>query len=298
LSNSVTKTRIAPTPSGYLHKGNAFSFSLTYLLARQAGHKILLRIDDADQARYRTAYANSIFKTLEALGIDWDEGPFSVQALENKWSQAKRKELYQTYLNRLAEASEIFACTCSRKQLQEQDATGYSGNCLFKNLPLNTKRAAWRIKDLPEQLLMFGLKGDAHLKALPKEMRHFVVKQKNGQAAYQLSSVADDVHFGITHIIRGQDLKASSLAQISLSQKLALPFNQVRFYHHDLLRQNFGIKLSKTQKAPAVLEQLSTISGKLNFFKKLGSWLGFKNKYTDLQSMLKALQQRKESLML
>jgi glutamyl-tRNA synthetase len=73
--HSFSKTRIAPTPSGFLHAGNAFNFLQTAALAKQSGARVLLRIDDMDRDRYRPAYVNDIFETLDFLGIHWQEGP-------------------------------------------------------------------------------------------------------------------------------------------------------------------------------------------------------------------------------
>ena len=92
------KTRIAPTPSGYLHLGNVLSFALTAALARRAGAAILLRIDDLDRERVSRDYVEDIFETLRFLGIPWDEGPRDFSEYERVWSQLHRLRLYREAL--------------------------------------------------------------------------------------------------------------------------------------------------------------------------------------------------------
>src|ERR1044072_3055513 len=111
------RTRIAPTPSGYLHIGNAFSFLLTALHAKKRGASLLLRIDDIDDERKRPEYVNDIFTSLEWLGIEWNEGPSGPEDFELNWSQNRRLDIYKGILPRLREAEIIFACECSRKKL-------------------------------------------------------------------------------------------------------------------------------------------------------------------------------------
>ena len=95
------KTRIAPTPSGLLHEGNGTSFILTYALARAHQGQVVLRIDDLDAERMRLEYLDDIFRTLDWLGIDWDEGPSSVADFQLNWSQHHRLDLYQNILEKL-----------------------------------------------------------------------------------------------------------------------------------------------------------------------------------------------------
>ena len=96
-----SRTRIAPTPSGYLHPGNAWSFLLTWLLARRDGGSIHLRIDDMDTARFRPEYIEDIFASLEWLGLDWDTGPRSLTEIQSTHSQHLRLERYRLQSRRL-----------------------------------------------------------------------------------------------------------------------------------------------------------------------------------------------------
>jgi len=246
------KTRIAPTPSGYLHQGNLFSFALTWLMARKEGLQILLRIDDMDRARYRSHYVEDIFRSLEALGIDYDEGPESIDEFEKNWSQENRRALYNEALTQLKETNQLFACTCSRKDILAHSPVNiYPGTCLHKKLNLEGEKRAWRWKNHLNTIRVSAWEQKDFQQKLPPEMLYPVLKSKAGFPAYQLSSVIDDLHFGISHIVRGDDLRSSSLLQIALAQSQGWQnFTQIRFHHHPL-KTIQNQKLSKSQDAPA-----------------------------------------------
>jgi glutamyl-Q tRNA(Asp) synthetase len=243
---SFQRTRIAPTPSGFLHKGNALNFLLVQALAKQSGASILLRIDDGDRERYRPAYAQNIFDTLHLLGIDWQEGPKNVKDLEEQWSQRHRMALYEQALRILAEKEAVFACTCSRTE-------AVTCRCEDKNISLRTPNAAWRLRT-SEDLLTVKEWNSITQTTLSAEMKNFVVRKRDGLPAYQLCSVVDDVHFGIDLIVRGEDLWPSTLAQLYLAKVLGLSsFLAVTFVHHPLLTNDDGEKLSKSVGNAAAL---------------------------------------------
>jgi glutamyl/glutaminyl-tRNA synthetase len=269
------KTRIAPTPSGYLHLGNVYSFALTDALAKQTGAKILLRIDDLDRDRVLPEYVEDIFDTLRFLDIPWNEGPQNSLEFEERYSQRHRLALYRRALGELEASGSLFACVCSRTQLSRTPCT-----CKDKGLPLNTRDAAWRLDtSIPRQLkvkvwpagaTVAGATDAAALSpdpatgtTLPADMQDFVVRKKDGFPAYQLTSVLDDLHYGIDLIVRGADLWPSTLAQLYLSAVLppdVLPadmlprvaFGQIHFHHHSLLSGPEGEKLSKSAGATSV----------------------------------------------
>jgi glutamyl-tRNA synthetase len=244
------KTRIAPTPSGFLHVGNILSFSITAALARKHGAKILLRIDDLDRARVTPKYVTDIFDTLHFLEIPWDEGPQDAVDFEAHFSQVYRMYLYNEALEQLATGGFVFACTCSRRQLIE---TG-SCACVDKQIPLNTPEASWRLcTDNNTVLKLNSYDGTIIQTQLPAVMENFIVRKKDGSPAYQLTSVIDDVFYGVDLIVRGEDLWSSTLAQIQLSAVLNKPvFNNAVFYHHPLLLEGPGKKLSKSAGSTSV----------------------------------------------
>jgi len=222
------RTRIAPTPSGFLHLGNVFSFALTAALARRSGASILLRIDDLDRERSRRAYVDDIFDTLTFMGIPWDEGPRNAEEFENAYSQAFRMDAYRDVLDRLSIQGALFACTCSRAD------TGPC-SCVRKGIPLGTDGVSWR------------------LHAEDIELKNFVVRRKDGIPAYQVTSVVDDLRYGVDLVVRGEDLRPSTEAQRFLAAQLGEgAFGKITFHHHPLLQGPSGEKLSKSAGAASI----------------------------------------------
>jgi glutamyl/glutaminyl-tRNA synthetase len=244
------KTRIAPTPSGYLHLGNILSFSLTAALAKKTGATILLRIDDLDRERVMPEYVQDIFDTLNYLELPWDEGPADAAEFFGEWSQVHRLGLYREALQRLSDSGAVFACTCSRSQVLHAGPGGaYPGTCRDRGLPLTMPDTSWRLRTPETVSLTYKSYPDGVIvtRLLPVSMRDPVVRKKDGFPAYQLTSPIDDLHFGIDLIVRGADLLASTLAQLYLSGVLGMPgLGDATFFHHALLRASSGEKLSKS----------------------------------------------------
>lgn len=252
---SFQKTRIAPTPSGYLHRGNAFSFLLTAALAKKTGARLLLRIDDLDRQRVRPAYVQDIFDTLQRLQIGWNEGPRSAAEHEACFSQTHRLPLYRNALQQLRDTGQVFACSCSRTAILRHNAEGvYPGTCLHKGLSLDAAGVSWRLRThAATRLQVKHLDGSITAAPLPPDLQFFVVQKKDGQPAYQLASLVDDLHFGVNLVVRGADLWPSTLAQLLLAERLQQPrFGDITFYHHPLLKDSSGAKLSKSAGAPSV----------------------------------------------
>ena len=234
------RTRIAPTPSGYLHLGNVLSFAITAVLARQSGARIMLRIDDLDRERVRPTYVADIFDTLSYLDIPWDEGPMGYASYESTYSQVHRLGLYHHALVQLRAQGAVFACDCSRAVLLRNHPDGtYTGKCKYRGLPLDGEGYCWRI--------------DTDQADLPEHMRHFIVRKKDGLPAYQLASVVDDMHFGVDLIVRGEDLRESTMAQRFLADVLGYAaVSGASFVHHTLLKAGAGEKLSKSAGATSI----------------------------------------------
>jgi glutamyl/glutaminyl-tRNA synthetase len=223
--------RLAPTPSGFLHIGNAVNFLLNFQASRREHEgKLLLRIDDLDAARKKPEYIEDIFESLEWLGIEWDLGPKNAKDFEENWSQYRRMDLYEEILKNLRANGLLYACQKSRREIEDL-GMDYLPKLRNQGLSLDAKGVAWRIKTADDFPLL-----------------DFVVRRKDGIPAYQVASVADDVHFGITHIIRGQDLEASTKAQLCLAEMLGLKsFLSIKFEHHRLILDENGLKLSKSK---------------------------------------------------
>lgn len=265
--DSFYKTRLAPTPSGFLHAGNAFNFLLTAALARRFGASLLLRIDDLDHFRCRATYIADIFDTLHFLHIHCQEGPRDLAGVEAVWSQQRRIPLYNRMLERLKAKAQVFACACSRFSQASCD-------CRQKKLPLDTPGTCWRLITTDKPISVKGADGTSLMARLPADMKNFVVRRKDGLPAYQLASVVDDLHFGIDFIVRGEDLWPSTLAQLHLAAELEVPaFSAIRFFHHSLLRSADGEKLSKSAGALSVKHWREAGKSLTELLACLGEWL-------------------------
>jgi glutamyl/glutaminyl-tRNA synthetase len=242
-----TKTRIAPTPSGYLHLGNVLSFAFTLTLAQINGAKVLLRIDDLDRERANQLYIQDIFDTLSFLQIPYDEGPRDINGFEANYSQLHRMDQYNQALDKLRSDALVYACTCSRKQINNCE-------CYAKHIPLNTLDASWRLITNNDMLAVKDYNGNVIHAALPDDMKNFIVKKKDGFPAYQLTSVIDDLFYGIDLVVRGEDLWPSTLAQHALASAIGKgdEFGKVSFYHHHLIKDASGEKLSKSAGSTSI----------------------------------------------
>ncbi len=235
--------RLAPTPSGYLHLGNAVSFVLTWLLVRQAGGTLHLRIDDLDRARLRRTYLDNIFEVIDWLKIDYDCGPSGTDDFLRHYSQLLHLPDYNYALRRLALSGLLYGSPRSR-----------TGGAAGAPVPLATPGAAWRARVPPSTTIEWADGGQAAVSVpLAAEMPDFVVRKKDGVAAYQLASVVDDLRLGTTLIVRGHDLLPSTAAQLWLASQVSdlknFNSNHIRFFHHDLLTDAAGRKLSKSTQA-------------------------------------------------
>lgn len=231
--------RIAPTPSGYLHLGNILNFVLTKSECLRTGGELRLRLDDIDHSRVRTEYIEDVFRTLEWLGIEYDHGPMGVEDFKRHYSQVIKRDLYH---NALKKISQRFICSCSRKEVQEASIDGqYPGTCYQKNLAFKRDKTCIRLRTRAD----FSFDGTSP----HEQMRDFLIWSKEDLPSYQLVSVVDDLEDGITHIIRGLDLKPSSAAQVELASHLEEEdhFRAIHWHHHQLLRSPRGGKLSKSK---------------------------------------------------
>lgn len=227
--------------------GNVLSFAITAELARRSGASIVLRIDDMDRERTVHKYVQDIFDTLGFMDIPWHEGPRDVAEFEAGYSQVHRQPLYNAALQHLREGGYLFACDCSRSQIAAAGTKGYPGTCRDKGIPLDARNVSWRLRTDDRQLIVKHPDGSGIVSQLQDSVRDFVIRKKDGLPAYQLTSVVDDLHFGIDLVVRGEDLWDSTLAQLYLSTLLPdNTFRDTAFYHHPLLESDKGEKLSKT----------------------------------------------------
>jgi glutamyl-tRNA synthetase len=273
--------RLAPTPSGFPHLGNALNFALTWLWIRYLDGTLRLRIDDLDQARTRPAYFDALFRTFDWLGLDWDTGPQSPDEHHRLFSQSHRLDLYLEAAERLRSLGLLYPCTCSRKQLAVHAV--YPGTCRYRApqvLPdLQTQPApfAWRVA-FPPDLSVHWVDEQAHPQTgVPAtDPGDLVFWTREGRPAYQLASAVDDLLYAITHWVRGRDLLPSTVAQFGLrtwlseSPSLGVPW----VFHHPLMLAPDGTKLSKSAGSRALQEFDGQFPPVSRFYASLSAALG------------------------
>lgn len=265
--------RLAPTPSGFLHRGNAANFLVNARLAGPAG-RLHLRIDDLDRARFREEYLEDIFRVIDLLGISVTDGPADAEDFESRWTQLRRLPEYFNALNHLQKSNRLFACPCSRKELYDGR---HAYGCLEGKIPLEEEGVAWRInaRGLAPVVIPDLVRPKPFVIDVDATMRDFAVQRKDGTPAYQLACTVDDILYGINTIGRGQDLLPSTAAQALLSDLLGYPplFERIIFVHHPLLSSADGTKLSKSAGAESV-SGLGEAFDLAELMRTVEGWLG------------------------
>jgi len=290
IASQYTQTRIAPTPSGFLHLGNVLSFSITAALAQKHNAKILLRIDDIDRARVIPQYLQDIFDTLNFLEIPWDEGPRNVDEFEKSYSQLHRMPIYMEALEQLREQQQVFVCNCSRKQIRNEDGSYNESlcNCFNERIPLSTANTNWRFITSSDEITVKDHPGKDIKATLPAEMHNFIVRKKDGSPAYQLTSVMDDLLYGVDLIVRGEDLWPSTLAQHQLASALGESgFKDIAFYHHPLMMEAPGKKLSKSAGSTSIKYLRENGKNKADVYTLIARMLGNKENISNWEQLAK-----------
>jgi glutamyl/glutaminyl-tRNA synthetase len=236
-----------------------------------------------------------IFRTLEWLGLDWDEGPQSPDEQQLVHSQQLRLGRYRQLLNQLAASGHLFACKCSRKEIAAQAGEGmYSAQCLHRGLELTAPDVSWRLKlDEPVNIQVPDLACGSYTVNLNQELPYPGLRRRDGLPAYQLAWLADDLDHHINFVVRGADLLPSSALHLYLCSLLpdepqASLFQQARFYHHPLFRDELGNKLSKSAGSLALREQRGSRGSAEAFYLMLSKLLGMKEEVTSAVELLQA----------
>ncbi|MEP3297612.1 MAG: tRNA glutamyl-Q(34) synthetase GluQRS [Pseudoruegeria sp.] len=263
------RTRFAPSPTGPLHLGHAYSVILAWDMAQSASGQFLLRIEDIDQSRARKSWEELIYKDLTWLGINW---PSPVMR------QSKNMVSYQTALQHLWDMGVLYECSCNRRDIRAAmtapqegaehplgpDGLIYPGTCRNRqaqstDLP---KEAVLRL-DMAKALehightdLLFEETGpiNPHIKPSSDWMRDHVgdvvLCRKDMGTSYHLSVVVDDAGQDITHVVRGEDLQSATVIHVLLQKLLGLP--TPIYHHHRLIRDKDGRRLAKRDDARAI----------------------------------------------
>lgn len=231
--------RFAPSPSGPLHMGSLVAALASYLDARSRDGTWLMRMEDLDPPRESAEAADQILHSLDALGLHWD-GPVLYQS--------RRYSAYEEAIAKLTGKGLIFACDCTRQQIQENEGV-YPGTCRDRGLVDAPDRALrCRVADIT--LAFADAIQGRQQQNLEREIGDFVIRRKDGLFAYQLAVVVDDAFQGVTHVVRGIDLLDSTPRQLYLQQHLGLP--RPGYAHIPVIVNNEGQKLSKQHRAAPI----------------------------------------------
>ncbi len=268
--------RLAPSPSGEMHLGNAFAALLAWLGARSTGGQVLLRLEDLDRPRCPRAYAQGVMEDFAWLGLDWDNDPV--------W-QSQRDDVYQEALARLDAQGLVYPCYCSRRELHTVTEASaphgpgpvYPGTCRDldparrRALEAQGRRPALRVR-VPDREWSFvdGVQGPWRAN-LASACGDFILRRSDGLFAYQLAVVCDDASMGVDQVVRGRDLLSSTPQQLWLQERLGLP--HPAYYHVPLLLAADGRRLSK-REGDLSLRALSKRRSPAEIVGRLACWAG------------------------
>lgn len=247
--------RFAPSPTGALHTGSLVAAVGSYLMAKHAGGRWLLRLDDLDAPRQVPGMADDIMRTLESFGLLWD-GEVA--------RQSGNLEAYEHAFAELRQAGVIYPCGCSRKEIAlsasaphlDDDCIPYSGACRGGMKPGAPVRS-WRVRVPDGEICFDDLRKGRQCQVLSHVSGDFAVRRGDGAFAYQLAVVVDDSLAGVTQVVRGDDLLGSTPRQIFLQSLLRMP--QPDYCHLPLVAGPDGAKLSKRDNL--VSHQLGVAAG-------------------------------------
>ncbi len=248
-------TRFAPSPSGRLHLGHAYSAVIGHARARAGGRQFLLRIEDLDATRSRPEFVAGIEEDLRWLGLEWDGEPLV---------QSQLTQHYAAALEHLNQRGLVYPCFCTRADIAasltapHRDAgSSYPGTC--RGLPDDPERRAstphsWRL-DCAKALEVAGMpgwteEGGGRFTADPSAIGDAILARKDAPASYHLACVADDSASGVTLVVRGADLRPSTPIQRLLQMLLGLP--EPVYCHHPLVTHADGRRLAKRDLAPTL----------------------------------------------
>lgn len=247
-------TRYAPSPTGYLHLGHVAHMLFVWGIADALGATVLLRMEDHDGGRCRPEYEAAILEDLDWLGFRTAN---SLDA-HSDYRQSDCDTAYREALERLRRGHKVYRCTCTRKQIAAHSPMGeggercYSGHCREKDHPADVPHGLRVVLAPGVESFRDGLLGEQSQDPA-EQCGDLLLRDRDGQWAYQFAVTVDDIRHGVNLIIRGEDLLVSTGRQIRLARMLGRETPPL-FVHHPLIVDDAGDKLSKKQAAPAVRE--------------------------------------------
>lgn len=256
MSSAPLVTRFAPSPTGYLHLGNARTALLNYLAARKVGGRFILRVEDTDEARSNEDFMQALFADLHWLGIHWDEGP-DVGGPHAVYRQQHRRAIYEEWLSRLDAAGLTYPCFCTpaelsisrKRQLASGQPPRYDGKCRALTAEERAERlvkgqpAALRFRVPQGQTVAFHDLVHGEQRFNTDDIGDFIIRRTDGSTAFFFSNAVDDALMGVTLVLRGDDHMTNTPRQILILQALALSIPQ--YAHVALLLGMDGAPLSK-----------------------------------------------------
>jgi glutamyl-tRNA synthetase len=298
MSHEPQVTRFAPSPTGYLHLGNARTALYNFLAARAGGGRFVLRVEDTDAARSEEHLLEQLLADLRWLGLEWDEGP-DVGGAHGPYRQSERGAVYSSAVATLQRQGRVYPCFCSQQELQlsrrAQLAAGrpprYAGTCA--RLPVEEaerriaggERPATRFRVPAGRVVEFADVIHGQQRFASDDIGDFVVSRADGSAAFFMGNAVDDAAMGVTLVLRGDDHLANTPRQILILEALGL---QVPAYGHlPLLLADTGTPLSKREGAAGLhdLREQGYLPGALNnYLVRLGHACG-RDELLDLAEM-------------
>jgi glutamyl-tRNA synthetase len=244
-------TRLAPSPTGALHLGNARTFLINWLMARQNGWRVVLRIEDLDGPRIKFRASQELIDDLCWLGMDWDEGPVV---------QSTRRLFYRPAIEELIRRGDAYPCICTRKEIElaasaphaEDGSSVYPGTCRGRFTTIRDavaaagKEPAIRFRVPKDRIVSFtdSIAGPREYD-VARQLGDFVISKADGTPGYQLAVVVDDAAMNVTDVVRGDDLLDSTPRQILVYEALGL-IQKIPTYHHlPLIVGRDGRRLAK-----------------------------------------------------
>ena len=270
-------TRFAPSLTGYLHLGHVLHMLYVWGIARATGGRVISRIEDHDLSRSRPEYEAAILENMEWLGFvpdvgimsdtQWHRsfgGTTSVSSLgrdrarpstagRSDYRQSDCGDQYERMLQRLNAHGRVYGCECTRKQIIDEQSDEaaelcYTGTCADKGLPLVGNTVRFRVP--PGEVAFEDLRLGAYRQIPQQQCGDFSLRDRQGQWTYQFACVCDDIRHGVDSVIRGEDILSSTARQILLFQALDAPVPV--YFHHPLICDEAGVKLSKRQRSESI----------------------------------------------
>lgn len=240
--------RLAPSPTGALHLGNARTFMIAWLRARSCGGRLVMRMEDLDHPKDKPGAATQAIEDLRWLGFDWDE----------EFTQSERRPIYRAALERLVAAGLCYPCVCSRRDVEAAQSAPHAGEQLFypgtcrgrfaswqeAASAISPRIPCWRFRTPDNAKVSFeDVFVDAYSQDVAATLGDFPVARDPDGAGYTLAVVVDDAAMGVTEVVRGDDLMPATPAQILIQRALDLP--TPRYCHVPLVVGPDGRRLAK-----------------------------------------------------